>query len=407
MIPARTLLLAAPLAGFLAGCLDDGEGIYDDDPTGDGVAASAITGTTVGFLDGMIEVNVGGVAHTGFLLESCTAGVGGCPSPAPLLVLTSEDWAQQFTPASSITLRRAYNGGGVDTRTGSYVNDSAYFPGAIIQAPGFTTLNKWPLDSRAPAALVGVSLSCYEYAPGASGTVLKRATVTVASNSGDDLIANTGALAPGDTGAVCIDHNTQTAVAMLVDVQVNGAGTPIRSVLRRYASLQEWLGGMKLLAQVRVSGNAHLALYNDLAAKKCMDVPWGSPFISVVNQYTCHSNQGSGIGLAQRFWLDFSLDANRPRLVNESSGKCLDVPSGVLTSGQDLQQYPCHAGLNQRWELTLWPDSAGGWKLRPAHAPSQNLCISVDGGPTWQSRPLEQRSCSGTTDQRWFPIWVP
>lgn len=390
-----------------AGCVAGDEEDFSSEDWG--VDEQAITGTTVAFQDGIIEVQVGGESHTGILLPACTAGVGGCPNPAPAIVLTSEDWVGPATAPSSVGLARYANAGTAVVRTGRFVNTSVDFPGAVIQSSGWSNAQIIPRATGAASTFLNRQLNCFEYAVnGSTGqTVLKRATVTVSSVSGEDLIANGNTLHTRDTGAVCVDVLTNQAVGMLRDVTINQNNQTTSATIRRYAGMQEWFDGLRTLSLVRThSSNARLAFYNDLAARKCLDVPWGTVWNTTVNQFPCHSNQGSGIGISQRFWLDYSVDANRPRFVSDASGKCLDIPSSSLASGQGIQQFPCHTGMNQRFDIDLW-STGQGWRVRGAHDPAHNLCLSVDGGPTPQSRPIEQRTCSGTTDQRWFITWVP
>ena len=132
----------------------------------------------------------------------------------------------------------------------------------------------------------------------------------------------------------------------------------------------------------------------------CADIPWGSPFAGdAVNQFSCH------YGPSQRFWLDYSVDSSNPRLVSDSSGLCIDVPGSSTVPGTNLQQYGCHSGLNQRFEFTSWNDAYGGWRVRPLSGVGANLCLSVEGGSSPGSAPIEERPCVGTWDQRWYLSW--
>ena len=163
-----------------------------------------------------------------------------------------------------------------------------------------------------------------------------------------------------------------------------------------------WLGHLQNLGRVRTHhGNARVAIYNNLSSPMCADIPWASPFSGEpMNQYPCH------YGPAQRFWLDYGIEPDHPRLVSDASGLCADVPGASSAGGYNLQQYECHAGTNQRFELSLWGDSAGGWKVRPLSGLSANLCLGVEGGSSPNAAPLEQRSCGGSWDQRWFLRWL-
>ena len=41
------------------------------------------------------------------------------------------------------------------------------------------------------------------------------------------------------------------------------------------------------------------------------------------------------------------------RLVNPTSGQCLDDPDGSTTDGTQLQIYACWGGANQKWNRAL------------------------------------------------------
>jgi hypothetical protein len=40
------------------------------------------------------------------------------------------------------------------------------------------------------------------------------------------------------------------------------------------------------------------------------------------------------------------------RIINQNSGKCLDVASGGTADGTDITQYTCGTGTNQQWTRT-------------------------------------------------------
>jgi len=382
---ATGLTLAAALAG---GCLADAgdEGLATDDVATAEEAIQAGGGTAP--IAGIIKIDVIGQAdtHTGLLLS-------------PGLVLTSGRWMSWQTTPSNVTATSGPGSSSPQVRTARFVNSSSYFPEAIAQVPPFTGghANTVPIDTRSSAALLGVTLRCYEYV----GNQLRWADMRVAAASGDDLTLAPvfGTVEDADAGAPCLDLSTYTAVAMV------SSGPPVGPAkAHRLGGMQPWFDGMRNLFDTRnASSSSRLALYTIApnGSQMCLDIPWGSPFDhEALNVYPCH------FAPAQRFWLDYRVDAGRPRLVSDSSGRCADVPSSSLVSGTNYQQFGCHAGWNQRFELSIWNDAIGGWKLKPAHAPAQNLCLSVEGGPSNVSVPTEQRTCVGTQDQRWWPRWL-
>ena len=374
---ALCLALALPACAF-----DDADVATDDD--------AIIGGVNSGALAGILRVTVAGDpdVHTGLLLS-------------PDLVLTSNRWISWSTAASSVTATSGFGGPSPQVRTGRFVNNTWYFPAAITQVAAYTAghVNSYAVDTRAPAALLDVLLRCYEY----DGNHLEYADVRITGVSGNDLTltSTVGTLENVDAGAVCLDLSTYTAVGMVTGV-TGGVAHAYRT-----GAMAPWLDGMRNLAGTRnASGSTRLALYTRApnGTRMCLDIPWGSPYDhEAINAYPCPNPPTPN----QRFWLDTRVDAARPRLVADTSGRCADIPSSSLASGTNYQQFGCHAGWNQRLELSIWPDAAGGWKIQPAHAPAQNLCLSVEGGPNNASRPTEQRTCTGTSDQRWFPIWNP
>jgi len=332
-------------------------------------------------------------SHTGLVVaKDSTAGYQ--------LILTSERWVNASMTPSTVTALYQSTVNSSRSRQGRYINDSAFFPGAVVQVPDFDP-SLANLDTRASSALVGRGLQCFVYS---NSYTLQYVGVRVTGYDGDTLTASYApnqeynvpqVLEYWDAGAMCRDVITETFVAFVKTANTASV------TLHRIAGLSTWLGQMQNLGRVRTRyGNARAALYNNLSSPMCADIPWGSPFAGeAVNQYPCH------YGPAQRFWLDYSIDSNNPRLVSDASGLCADVPNSSTSAGSNLQQYDCHAGANQRFELTLWGDSAGGWKLRPLSGRSANLCLSVDGGSSPNTAALEQRGCSGAWDQRWFLSW--
>jgi hypothetical protein len=322
------------------------------------------------------------------------------PTAGYQLILTSDRWVQSSMSPSTVTVVDDPTVHG-PSRPGRYINDSDFFPGAVVQVADFSP-SLAPLDSRASADLVGRGLRCFEYS---NPTTLQYVDVRVTSSDGDTL---TAAYSPDqnynvpqyleywDAGAMCRDWITGAFVAFVTDANT------VRATLHRIAGLSTWLGHMQNLARVRTRyGNARVAFYNNLSRRMCGDIPWGSPFSGeAINQYPCH------YGPSQRFWLDYTIDANHPRLVSDASGRCADVPGSTTGSGSNLQQYDCHAGANQRFEFSLWGDSSGGWKVRPVSGLSANLCLGVEGGSSPNAAPLEQRGCWGGWDQRWFLTWL-
>lgn len=87
-------------------------------------------------------------------------------------------------------------------------------------------------------------------------------------------------------------------------------------------------------------------------SNKALDVPWGLPQPQPIQQYQLH-------GLDNQLWgletfPEAGGSASRPEhhiISNKASGLVLDIPSGSLQVGVQLQQYPRHGGWNQRFVL--------------------------------------------------------
>lgn len=376
----RALPVAA--AALSGACLAD----VDDSVTPELAEAPIVGATNPAAIGGIVKITVNGQAdtHTGFLI-------------APNLVLTSKNWMDWSTAPGTVTVVGGAGSFAPQSRVGSWINSSNRHAAALIQLAPFTgdSARVLPIDTRASSNLTGLVVRCYEHV----GDFLQYADMRITAANGDDLTLSPsfGTTESADAGAPCFDLSTWTAVAM---VTPSVGATPHAF---RIAGMQPWTEGMKNLAAARSSLNAtRLSLYTIApnGQRMCLDIPDASPLDgSAINVYPCH------YGPTERFWLDYRADANRPRLVSDVSGRCADMPNASLASGSNYQQYGCHLGWNQRFELSLWNSGSGGWKLMPSHAPAQNLCLSVEGGPTATPHPTEQRTCTGSADQRWFPVW--
>jgi hypothetical protein len=404
-MPVRSLICSFRLLGLAAAALlatACGEGGDEhDDPTPefveDGPALETAEGGIRGYalqapLRGIVKIAVTGQADakTGLQL-------------GPDLVVTSNRWLGHATAPANVRVTALPGTASAQSTVAAGVNATDFFPAAVVHHADFAAnaSTLYPIDERAPADLTNGVVRCYEYV----GDRLNYADMRLGPANADGSMPLSSAFATGDTvedadsGAPCLDTTRWTAVGM-VDRAVNGTVH-----LRRYAPMRPFLDGQRTVAALRNDArNARASFYTVApnGTRMCLDIPFGSPFDGETpTVYPCH------YGPAQRFWLDQSVDANRVRLVSDSSGRCLDMPSGSTVSGTNYQQFGCHLGFNQRFTYTLWNDAAGGVKIAATHAPGQSLCLSVEGGPTAVSHAVEQRTCTGSQDQRWFPRWVP
>jgi hypothetical protein len=87
---------------------------------------------------------------------------------------------------------------------------------------------------------------------------------------------------------------------------------------------------------------------------------------------------------------------------NKHSGKCLDVPGWSTTVGEQIQQWWCSSGTNQRWEVIP--------RARPFHLRTKysTYCVGVTGASTSAGAQSEQQDCLGTDadHQEWIALPV-
>lgn len=83
-------------------------------------------------------------------------------------------------------------------------------------------------------------------------------------------------------------------------------------------------------------------------------------------------------------------------VVAQSSGKCLDVTNVSTADGAGIQQWSCHGGPNQMWQLR----NVGGanWEIVSANS---NKCLEVAGASTANGARVDQATCNGQSNARW------
>ena len=59
------------------------------------------------------------------------------------------------------------------------------------------------------------------------------------------------------------------------------------------------------------------------------------------------------------------------RIVNQNSGKCLDVASASTADGANIIQYTCGSGTNQQWQ---WVATGSYFQLKARHS---GKCLDV------------------------------
>ena len=146
----------------------------------------------------------------------------------------------------------------------------------------------------------------------------------------------------------------------------------------------------------------HLEQYHgqplqNVNSRLCIDVPNQSLSDGVqVQQYYCN-------GQKNQSWLRLFVN-NGFVIVNENSGKCLDVrpnSNGDFTADHNaIQQFTCHFGPNQHWLPFLWPFPLANAGLAFIN-PNSNKCIDVPSASVSAQVPLQLYPCNFNGNQLW------
>jgi len=94
-------------------------------------------------------------------------------------------------------------------------------------------------------------------------------------------------------------------------------------------------------------------------------------------------------GSAQQRWQLTAIAADTYLIVNQASGKCLDVNDESKDDGAKIQQWDCHQSANQRWKV-VWQGSS--FSLVSVNS---GRCAAIEDDKT------RQRDCDGGADQLW------
>jgi len=135
-------------------------------------------------------------------------------------------------------------------------------------------------------------------------------------------------------------------------------------------------------------------LFNRVAhSNKCMNVSGGSTANgAVIIQWSCVLTNNN-------LWrVDHQADGYHTLKVKHS-GKCLDAPLGA-GAGAQLQQWDCHGGDNQRWDLQYVFGDAS-YRLRNKY---NGLCVDVYGASQGDGTAVIQWYCHTGNNQRWFGL---
>lgn len=138
------------------------------------------------------------------------------------------------------------------------------------------------------------------------------------------------------------------------------------------------------------SGGATVTDIVNQASGKCVDVVSASTADAAeIVQYTC----GGG---ANQQWALRDLGNGYHNLVVQHSGKCLDVNNAATADGAAIIQYTCGSSTNQQWQLRSV--SGGYTEIVARHS---GKCLDVPAASTANSTRLKQYTCNGGANQRW------
>lgn len=139
------------------------------------------------------------------------------------------------------------------------------------------------------------------------------------------------------------------------------------------------------------SVSAHTAASQQFIAwhsGKCMDVKVSSQPVGAVQQYTCHG------GLNQRFDV-IHVTSTWHQIKFKHSGKCMDVKMTSQPIGA-VQEYPCHGGDNQLFSIP----SQGWWNI--VKAKHSNKCLEIPNSSQSNQALVFEASCTYADNQKWF-----
>ncbi len=91
-------------------------------------------------------------------------------------------------------------------------------------------------------------------------------------------------------------------------------------------------------------------------------------------------------------------------VINQNSGKCLDLADHSTSNGAALQQWACNspAATNQEWQFR--PTSNGNYQVVSRQTPTLAWDVSGGAGATGDGTQIQLWSYGGGTNQQWLPV---
>ena len=136
----------------------------------------------------------------------------------------------------------------------------------------------------------------------------------------------------------------------------------------------------------RVPANGFYRIINDLSGR-CLDVTNGSDADGAPIQIWSCFNPVPG----NQDWLILNKGNNTYEVTGVGSGKCLDVTGGGTGDGVQVEQWDCNGGLNQTWLLRPSDSQPFFYQLI---ALNSGKCLDVTGAATGNGARLQQWTCS-------------
>lgn len=130
---------------------------------------------------------------------------------------------------------------------------------------------------------------------------------------------------------------------------------------------------------------------------KCVDIAaYSADDGGAAQQKTCSGASNQTYRLIPVSTDSANIPEGRYTLHAAHSNLCLDVPSSSPSNYVQLQQWTCHGGSNQQFDLSYAGN--GRYEVRATHS---GKCVDLNGGWTHEGNEVQQYSCNGSNAQRW------
>ena len=86
-------------------------------------------------------------------------------------------------------------------------------------------------------------------------------------------------------------------------------------------------------------------------------------------------------------------------MVNQVTGRCIDVPAWSTEEGRALDQWGCVYQANEYWT----PNDIGGWRYQFINAHS-SMCLNVKHNSLREGAPIIQWRCGDADNSLFFPV---